>query len=442
MKYHTEVAFRKESLKKLLHNIIENEEEIIKALYDDFKKPAFEAVLTETNYVISDLKETIKNIDSWAKPKKVFASLLNFPSSDFIYSEPYGNVLILSPWNYPFQLAMCPLVAAVAAGNKVTLKPSELTPNTSNIISKIITETFAVKDVVVITGDATIAANLLSKRWDYIFFTGSVAVGKIVAKAAAENLTPVTLELGGKSPCIVDETANLELSARRIVWGKIINAGQTCVAPDYILVHHKMKDTFVKLLIQEIQKALGTNPEESSDFARIINLKNWERQLRLLENQEILFGGQSNKETLYLAPTLLDEPKMDSLVMTEEIFGPILPILSYESKADIEKIISSFEKPLSLYLFSQNKSFIDEVLQKYSFGGGCINDTVIHLANNRLPFGGVGNSGMGAYHGKLSFDIFSHKKAIVKKGTWLDLPMRYAPYKDKLKTIQKILKWL
>nr|WP_315211378.1 aldehyde dehydrogenase [uncultured Flavobacterium sp.] len=442
MKYHTEIAFRKESLKKLLHNIIENEGAIIKALYDDFKKPAFEAVLTETNYVISDLKETIKNIDSWTKPKKVFASLLNFPSSDYIYSEPYGNVLILSPWNYPFQLALCPLVSAVAAGNKVTLKPSELTPNTSNIISKIITETFAAKDVEVITGDATIAQQLLNQRWDYIFFTGSVAVGKIVAKAAAENLTPVTLELGGKSPCIVDETANLELSARRIVWGKIINAGQTCVAPDYILVHHKMKDTFVKFLIQEIEKALGTNPEESPDFARIINLKNWQRQLSLLENQTILFGGQSNKETLYLAPTLLDEPKMDSLVMKEEIFGPILPILSYESKSDIEKIILSFEKPLSLYLFSQNKSFINEVLQKYSFGGGCINDTVIHLANNRLPFGGVGNSGMGAYHGKLSFDIFSHKKAIVKKGTWLDLQMRYAPYKDKLKTIQKVLKWL
>ncbi|TDE43445.1 aldehyde dehydrogenase [Flavobacterium rhamnosiphilum] len=442
MKHKNDISYRKESLKKLLHNIIENEEAIIKALYDDFKKPAFEAVLTETNYVISDLKETIKRMDSWAKPKKVFASLLNFPSSDYIYSEPYGNVLILSPWNYPFQLALCPLVAAVAAGNKVTLKPSELTPNTSNIISKIISETFAVKDVVVVTGDATIAQELLNKRWDYIFFTGSVAVGKIVAKAAAENLTPVTLELGGKSPCIVDETANLELSARRIVWGKIINAGQTCVAPDYILVHHKMKDTFVKLLIQEIEKALGTNPEESSDFARIINLKNWQRQLSLLENQTILFGGQSNKETLYLAPTLLDEPNMDSVVMKEEIFGPILPILSYQSKSDIEKIISSFEKPLSLYLFSQDKSFIDEVLRKYSFGGGCINDTVIHLANNRLPFGGVGNSGMGAYHGKLSFDIFSHKKAIVKKGTWLDLPMRYAPYKDKLKTIQKVLKWL
>ena len=442
MKHKTDIKYRKESLKKLLHVITKHEDAIIKALYDDFKKPAFEAVLTETNYVISDLKETIKNIDSWAKPKRVSASFLNFPSSDFIYSEPYGNVLILSPWNYPFQLAMCPLVAAVAAGNTVTLKPSELTPNTAAILSKIIRETFDIKHVVAITGDATIAQNLLSKRWDYIFFTGSVAVGKIVAKAAAENLTPVTLELGGKSPCIVDETANLELSARRIVWGKILNAGQTCVAPDYILVHHKIKDTLVQFLIQEIEKALGTNPELSPDYARIINLKNWQRQLSLLENQKILFGGQSNRDSLYLAPTLLDEPEMDSLVMQEEIFGPILPLISYQSKADVEKIILSFEKPLSLYLFSQNKSFIEEVLQKYSFGGGCINDTVIHLANNRLPFGGVGNSGMGAYHGKLSFDIFSHKKAIVKKGTWLDLPMRYAPYKDKLKSIKKLLKWL
>jgi aldehyde dehydrogenase (NAD+) len=442
MNYKTDIKSRKESLNKLLHNLIKYEDAIIKALYDDFKKPAFEAVLTETNYVISDLKETIKNIDSWAKPKRVSASFLNFPSSDFIYSEPYGNVLILSPWNYPFQLAMCPLVAAVAAGNTVTLKPSELTPNTAAILSKIIRETFDIKHVVAITGDATIAQNLLSKRWDYIFFTGSVAVGKIVAKAAAENLTPVTLELGGKSPCIVDETANLELSARRIVWGKILNAGQTCVAPDYILVHHKIKDTLVKFLIQEIEKALGTNPEVSPDYARIINLKNWQRQLNLLENQKILFGGQSNRDSLFLAPTLLDEPEMDSLVMQEEIFGPILPLISYQSKADVEKIILSFEKPLSLYLFSQNKSFIEEVLQKYSFGGGCINDTVIHLANNRLPFGGVGNSGMGAYHGKLSFDIFSHKKAIVKKGTWLDLPMRYAPYKDKLKSIKKLLKWL
>ena len=442
MNYKTDVQYRKELLKKLLHVITQYEKQIIQALFDDFKKPAFEAVLTETNYVISDLKETIKNIDSWAKPKKVSSSLLNFPSTDYIYSEPYGHVLILSPWNYPFQLALCPLVAAVAAGNRVTLKPSELTPNTSTIIAKIISETFDTEEVMVKTGDANVAAALLKQRWDYIFFTGSVAVGKIVAKAAAENLTPVTLELGGKSPCIIDETANLELSARRIVWGKIINAGQTCVAPDYILVHQKIKADFIKVVIQEIEKALGANPEDSPDFARIINLKNWQRQVSLLENQTILYGGQSNQDTLFLAPTLLDEPAMDSPVMQEETFGPILPILSYESKSDIEKIISRFEKPLALYLFSQNKAFIDEVLQQYSFGGGCINDTVIHLVNNRLPFGGVGHSGMGAYHGKLSFDIFSHKKAIVKRGNWLDLPLRYAPYKNKLDTIQKLLKWM
>ncbi|CAH0335503.1 4,4'-diaponeurosporen-aldehyde dehydrogenase [Flavobacterium sp. CECT 9288] len=436
----SDISTRKESLKKLLQAIINNEEAIIKALYDDFKKPAFEAVLTETNYVISDLKETIKNINSWAKPKKVRSSILNFPSSDYIYSEPYGHVLILAPWNYPFQLALCPLVAAVAAGNKVTLKPSELTPNTSHIISKIISETFAVKDVVVITGDATVATQLLSKRWDYIFFTGSVAVGKIVAQAAAVHLTPVTLELGGKSPSIVDETADLELSARRIVWGKIINAGQTCVAPDYILVHQKVKKEFTTYLIQEIEKALGTNPEQSPDFARIVNLKNWQRLNDLLSNETIIYGGQTNKDTLYISPTLLDEPKSTSPVMNEEIFGPILPILSFQNKTDVEKVIKSFEKPLALYIFSTNKSFTDEILQKYSFGGGCVNDTVVHLVNNRLPFGGVGNSGMGAYHGKLSFDIFSHKKAIVKRGTWLDLPIRYAPYNEKLKTIRKILK--
>lgn len=436
----SDISTRKESLKKLLQAIINNEEAIIKALYDDFKKPAFEAVLTETNYVISDLKETIKNINSWAKPKKVRSSILNFPSSDYIYSEPYGHVLILAPWNYPFQLALCPLVAAVAAGNKVTLKPSELTPNTSHIISKIISETFAVKDVVVITGDATVATQLLSKRWDYIFFTGSVAVGKIIAQAAAVHLTPVTLELGGKSPCIVDETADLQLSARRIIWGKIINAGQTCVAPDYILVHQKVKKEFTTYLIQEIEKALGTNPEQSPDFARIVNLKNWQRLNDLLSNETILYGGQTNKDSLYIAPTLLDEPKSTSPVMNEEIFGPILPILSYQTTSDLERVIKSYEKPLALYIFSTNKSFTDEILQKYSFGGGCVNDTVVHLVNNRLPFGGVGHSGMGAYHGKLSFDIFSHKKAIVQRGTWLDLPLRYAPYNEKLKTIRKFLK--
>ncbi|WP_094138864.1 aldehyde dehydrogenase [Flavobacterium psychrophilum] len=436
------ISQRKDALKKLLKNIIIHEEEILEALYKDFKKPRFEGIVTETSYIISELKNTINKIDSWSKPKWVFPSLLNFPSSDYIYSEPYGKVLIISPWNYPFQLAISPLIAAVAAGNTVTLKPSELTPYTSGILSKIIRESFEVKHVVAVTGDYTIAQDLLKKRWDYIFFTGSVTVGKIVAKAAAENLTPITLELGGKNACIVDESANLQLAAKRIIWGKILNAGQTCIAPDYILVHHKMKSKLINYLIDEIKKALGENPQESEDFARIINLKNWERQLSLIENQNIISGGQSSKNDFYLAPTLLDEPHLDSPVMKDEIFGPILPILSYQSKTDIESTISKYEKSLSLFIFSENKSFIKEVLNKYSFGGGCVNDTIIHFSNSRLPFGGVGHSGIGAYHGKLSFDTFSHKKSIVRKGNWLDLPLRYAPYKNKVNIIKRILNWL
>ncbi|ENI5462203.1 aldehyde dehydrogenase [Flavobacterium psychrophilum] len=436
------ISQRKDALKKLLKNIIIHEEEILEALYKDFKKPRFEGIVTETSYIISELKNTINKIDSWSKPKWVFPSLLNFPSSDYIYSEPYGKVLIISPWNYPFQLAISPLIAAVAAGNTVTLKPSELTPYTSGILSKIVRESFEVKHVVAVTGDYTIAQDLLKKRWDYIFFTGSVTVGKIVAKAAAENLTPITLELGGKNPCIVDESANLQLAAKRIIWGKILNAGQTCIAPDYILVHHKMKSKLINYLIDEIKKALGENPQESEDFARIINLKNWERQLSLIENQNIISGGQSSKNDFYLAPTLLDEPHLDSSVMKDEIFGPILPILSYQSKTDIESTISKYEKSLSLFIFSENKSFIKEVLNKYSFGGGCVNDTIIHFSNSRLPFGGVGHSGIGAYHGKLSFDTFSHKKSIVRKGNWLDLPLRYAPYKNKVNIIKRILNWL
>jgi aldehyde dehydrogenase (NAD+) len=442
MKTVLTVSQRKESLKKLLKSIILHEDDILEALHKDFRKPRFEGIGTETSYIISELKQAIKKMDHWAKPKWVMPALLNFPSVDYIYKDPYGKVLIISPWNYPFQLAMSPLIGAVAAGNRVTLKPSELTPHTASIISKIIRESFDVKHVVAITGDASLAQELLSQRWDYIFFTGSVTVGKIVAKAAAENLTPVTLELGGKNPCIVDETANLPLAAKRIVWGKILNAGQTCIAPDYILVHHKMKSKLVSLIIQEIERALGENPQESEDFARIVNLKNWSRQVQLLENQKILYGGTVEKDSFYLSPTLLDEPSLDSLVMQDEIFGPILPILSYQSKNDIDKVISKYEKPLSLYIFSENKAFIGEILTKYSFGGGCVNDTMMHFANNRLPFGGVGHSGIGAYHGKLSFDIFSHQKGIMRKGNWLDIPLRYAPYKGKINFMKRLLDWI
>jgi aldehyde dehydrogenase (NAD+) len=441
MKSVPSIQERKESLKKLLKNIISQEEEIVEALYKDFKKPRFEGIVTETSYVISELKFAIKKIETWSKPQLIMPRLLNFPSLDYIYKEPYGKVLIISPWNYPFQLAMSPLIAAVAAGNRITLKPSELTPNTSSIICKIIRETFDIKHVVAITGDALLSQELLAKKWDYIFFTGSVTVGKIVAKAAAENLTPVTLELGGKNPCIVDETAHLQLAAKRIIWGKILNAGQTCIAPDYILANHKIKAKLIKHLIEEIEKALGETPIESEDYARIINLKNWTRQTQMLEDQKILYGGVIDKDSLYIAPTLIDEPSLESPLMGEEIFGPILPIISYETKDDIAKIINRYEKPLSLYIFSENKSFTKEMLTRYSFGGGCVNDTMLHFFNNRLPFGGVGHSGIGAYHGKLSFDIFSHQKAVLKKGNWLDIPLRYAPYKNKIKMIKRILSW-
>jgi aldehyde dehydrogenase (NAD+) len=442
MNFKTDLNFRKETLIKLLNNIIIHEDEIIKALYKDFKKPAFETVLTETNYVISELKDTIKNLNKWAKPREVFPSILNFPSKDYIYKDPYGKVLIIAPWNYPFQLALCPLVSAVAAGNQVVLKPSELTLQTSAIIAKIIVKTFHVDHVEVIQGGVEVSKNLLSQRWDYIFFTGSVSVGKIVAKAAAENLTPVTLELGGKNPCIVDNTANLKLAAKRIVWGKFINAGQTCIAPDYILIQKDMKNTFIGYLKEEITAAYGNKPQESPDFARIINVKNWSRLSEMIEYEKVIFGGQTDESDCYIAPTLINEYDIDSLIMKDEIFGPLLPILEYSSDADLHAIISKYEKPLSLYVFTENKAFAKQIIQNYSFGGGCINDTIVHFSNQRLPFGGVGHSGIGAYHGALSFDVFSHKKGIVKKANWLDLPMRYAPYKDKLVTIKKLLKWM
>ena len=442
MNFKTDINFRKQTLIKLLISVQKHEEEIIKALYDDFKPPAFEAVVSETAYIVSELNHTLKNINKWAKPNMVLPSLLNFPSTDYIYKEPYGKVLIIAPWNYPYQLALCPLIAAVAAGNQVIVKPSELTPNTSSIVAKIISETFDENHVKCVEGGVEITQELLAQRWDYIFFTGSVAVGKIVAKAAAENLTPVTLELGGKNPCIIDATANLKLAAKRIVWGKFLNAGQTCIAPDYLLVSNKIKSDFIELIKKEIIGAYGENPETSPDFPRIINQKNWNRLTEMLKGESILAGGKSNIQDYYLAPTLLDEPSLDSLVMKDEIFGPILPVLSFENEADLVSIISRYEKPLSLYIFSNDNPFAKKIIQNYSFGGGCINDTVVYFSNKRFPFGGVGHSGIGAYHGKLSFSTFTHYKAIVKRANWLDIPTRYAPYKGKLKSVKKLFKWL
>lgn len=436
------IAFRKALLKRLKTELIKRETDITTALHNDFKKPLFEAVATETAIIIADLNLTLKKLSKWAKPKKVMPSLLNFPSSDKIYSEPYGNTLIISPWNYPYQLALAPLIAAVAAGNTVILKPSELTPNTSKIITEIVNSVFKPEHVMVVEGGVTVSTQLLEQRWDYIFFTGSVAVGKIVAKAAAKHLTPTTLELGGKNPCIIDQTANIKLTAKRIVWGKFLNAGQTCIAPDYILIHKTVKQAFLDALKIEIEKAYTKNPQESEDFARIVNTKNFNRLAKMLTNENCTIGGQTNEEAHYIAPTIIDEPSLDSEVMKDEIFGPILPVLSYNNNTEINTIISKYNKPLALYVFSTNIKQARQIIETYSFGGGVINDTVIHFANHKLPFGGVGNSGIGAYHGQFSFNTFSHQKAVVEKANWLDLPMRYAPYKGKLGLVRKAFKWL
>lgn len=437
-----EIAFRIEKL-KLLKSVIEaHEDEICEALFKDFKKPKFESVLSETAFIISELDYIIKKLKKWAKPKKVSSSLINFPSSDYIYSEPYGSTLVIAPWNYPFQLAISPLMGAIAAGNTVFLKPSELAPHTSQILAHLLEKVFSEEIVAVVQGGIPVSEALLEEKWDYVFFTGSVPVGKIVAKAIAPHLTPSTLELGGKNPCIIHHSAKIELAAKRIVWGKFLNAGQTCIAPDYILVDATRKMAFIEAVKKEIIAAYSSNPKDSPDYARIINSKNYERLAEMLEGEKCLFGGDLDKQELYISPTLLEEPSLSSKVMEDEIFGPILPVLSFSSEEEMAKIIANYAKPLSLYVFAEDKKFSEKILENYSFGGGAINDVVIQVVNKNLPFGGVGSSGNGAYHGKHTFDTFSHKKSITKRGTWLDVPLRYAPYGDKLSFIGTIMKKL
>lgn len=437
-----DVNYLKSTLKSLKKEIELNEKNICDALAKDFKKPAFETFLTEIGVVISEIDLALKNISKWSKPKRVRPTLLNFPSSAYIYSEPYGTVLIIAPWNYPFQLTIAPLVAALAAGNTIVLKPSELTPHTSKLVEEILLKVFDENHVAIVQGGIPETTELLNQKWDYMFFTGSVPVGKIVAKAAAKHLTPVTLELGGKSPCIIDETVNIKLVAKRLVWGKYMNAGQTCIAPDYILVKPEVKSELIQHLVQEIEKAYTINPEQSNDYPRIINEKNLQRLQKMLVDENIVYGGKIDEHDNYISPTIIDSPSLDSEVMKDEIFGPILPILEFNTNEDIERVVSNYDKPLSFYVFSNNKTFTKQLLTKYSFGGGVINDSVIHFSNHRLPFGGVGESGIGAYHGRYGFDTFSHKKGIVKKGNWLDIPLRYAPYKGKLKPLKTMLKWL
>ena len=435
-----DVKIRIQHLKKLKRVLEEREESLFEALYQDLKKPVFESFTSELLMVQKELDLQIKNIKEWAAPKRVSGSLINFPSQDYILSEPYGMVLLISPWNYPFQLVMIPFIGAIAAGNTAVIKPSESAPHTAQIIEEIISEVFPPEWAIVIQGDMKVGAALLKTQWDYIFYTGSTAVGKIVAKAAAEFLTPTTLELGGKSPCIVAGTAPIQKTARRIVWGKFLNCGQTCIAPDYVLVQKEYKKALVATMIQEIEKAFGKNAKNSKDYGRIIHQKHFEKLEKDLDKQKLLFGGEKDKDELYFGPTLVEEPALDSSLLVDEIFGPILPVLSYTTESDIDSILTKLKNPLAFYLFSTNRRFINTMIQRYSFGGGVINDAIIHFTNDKLPFGGIGNSGMGAYHGKHSFEVFTHAKPVVKRSFWFDLPQRYAPYPKSLKALKFLLK--
>tara|TARA_B110000046_G_scaffold129222_1_gene135663 strand:+ start:873 stop:2249 length:1377 start_codon:yes stop_codon:yes gene_type:complete len=437
-----DVGMLKKLLTKLRSEILAKEDAIYEAVYKDLRKSKFEAYFSEIGVVVSEIDSTLKHIDSWSKPKKIRAAGLNFPSRDYIYSEPYGTVLIIAPWNYPFQLAVAPLIAAIAAGNTVVLKPSEHTTHTSQLIEDILSAVFIPEHVKVVQGGIPETTFLLKERWDYIFFTGSVAVGKIVAKAAAPYLTPVTLELGGKNPCIVDNSMSTQLIAKRLVWGKFVNAGQTCIAPDYLLVNSSIKAQLISDLKTEIVKAYGENPQTSADYPRIVNATHLSRLTTMLSDSDVIFGGTYDVSDSYLAPTLIDEPSLDSEVMKDEIFGPILPILSYDTESDIDSVLSQYEKPLGFYVFSNDTSFYKKMIETYSFGGGTINDTMVQFGNSRLPFGGVGESGIGAYHGRLGFDTFSHKKGIVIKANWIDIPLRYAPYKNKLEKLKLFFKFL
>lgn len=435
-----DISYRLMQLKKLKDVIVKNENEILYALERDLSKSTFEAFTTEIGIVIKEINYVMRNLIRWTRPRLVKSSMINMISTGKIYSDPYGVTLIIAPWNYPFQLAIAPLIGAIAAGNCAIIKPSEDAPNTSKILEVIIKETFHPSYISVILGGIETSQAILKEKFDYIFFTGSTKIGKVVMEAAAKNLTPVTLELGGKSPCIVDETANIDLAARRIVWGKFINAGQTCVAPDYLLVHSKVKSALLYKINEYIKKYYGTNPITSVDYTKIINKKHYKRLLNLMEDETIRIGGKFSEDLNKIEPTVLDQITWNSPIMKEEIFGPILPILEYENLREVITKIKRQPKPLALYLFTQNKQNIRMIIHNLSFGGGCINDTIMHLASNRMPFGGVGESGMGSYHGKTSFDTFSHKKSILFKSNMLDIPLRYPPYKRHFSYIKWLLK--
>lgn len=435
-----DISFRKQSLTALQKAIRKYEKELSEALRKDLGKAPFESYMTEIGFILSEIRHTLKHLNKWAAAKRCKTPLFLFGSTSHTRPEPYGIVLILSPWNYPVQLLLAPLVGAIAAGNCAILKPSPRTVHTNHILGKLISETFPPQYIAFLETDNRQTDNLLKQHFDYIFYTGGVAFGKRIMMAAAKNLTPVTLELGGKSPCIVDNDAHIQIAARRIVWGKYLNCGQTCVAPDYIFVHREVKDKLITALQAEIERQYGKSPQESPDYPRIISQDRFYNLLLLLKQGHIVAGGKYDDRDLYIAPTVISGILPENRIMSEEIFGPILPLLDFDDIDNVIDYINNQEKPLALYYFGQNKKKARYVLQNTSSGGACINDVVTHVANTYLPFGGVGNSGTGAYHGKYSFDTFSHTRSIVQSTTRFNIGMKFAPYNGKLKWLIKIMK--
>ena len=433
-----DLDFRKAQLQKLKKLVKSNEKLLYDAIYQDFGKSEFETFGTEISFVYKDIDYYLKNLKSFAKPKSVLTNIVNQMGSSKIVFEPLGNCLVIGAWNYPYQLTLTPVIAAIAAGNTCMIKPSELPENTMKAMAKLINENFDPQFLYVVEGGVEETTAILKLRFDKIFFTGSPRVGKIVYKAAAEHLTPVTLELGGKSPAFVTEKADLQIAAKRIVWGKFINAGQTCVAPDYLYVAENIKAKFLKVLIEEIKKRNYT--DNVDHYCKIINERNFDRLEKMIDREKVVFGGETNREKRYISPTVLDNVTWEDAVMQEEIFGPILPILTYKNLETAMQTVLEGEKPLSAYLFSNDAKEQELFTQNLSFGGGCINDTLMHLSNDRLPFGGVGNSGIGHYHGKFGFIAFSHQKAILKKSNYLEPELKYPPYSDaKLNILKKLL---
>ena len=427
-----DIEFRKRMLRKFLATFEKWEQRLCDALWTDLHKSYEEAYLTEISIVKAEAKMHLKHLSSWAKRRKATSPLKMFPSKSYVVKEPLGNALIVSPWNYPVQLLLNPLVGAISSGCTAMLKPSPYVPNVSQAIADMISETFDSEYVAVVQGNREVNSVLFDLRWDIIFFTGSPALAKTVMAAAAKHLTPVVLELGGKSPCIIDKTANLKTTARRLAWGKTLNSGQTCIAPDYILIHKEIKDKFVEAFAAEVKNLHGEDVKADKHYVRMVNDKAFERVSGYIKESKVLYGGAFDAEERYIEPTLLDNPSLDSAVMTEEIFGPVFPVITLEEDGSFVDsaigFVTSREKPLALYYFGDEKDGW-RVVRHTSSGGGCINDVIMHIANENVPFGGVGNSGMGRYHGRESFEAFSHTRSIITTSKWLDLPFRYMPYK-------------